>query len=109
MATPQCGAAQLGSLAATSRNAFSAAEYANECKSATARSKLFCNFLEQEVGNWTLPSFSGIGCSCSSMAASDFQSPHASQTKQTSTASIAGIIGFRGVTTFITTRLLRMI
>src|SRR5437879_13814225 len=109
MATPQCGAAQLGSLAAKSRNAFSAAEYANECKSATARSKLFCNFLEHEVGNWTLPSFSGMGCSCSSMAASDFQSPHASQTKQTSSASKARIIRYRDVTTLIITRLLRMI
>src|SRR5881227_3565070 len=92
IATPQCGAAQLGSLAATSRNAFSAAEYANECKSATARSTLFCTLLKHEVGNWTLPSFSGTGCSCSGMVASDCQSPHSSKTKQTSSASIARII-----------------
>src|SRR5437870_928425 len=109
MAMPQCGAAQLGSLAAKSRNAFSVAEYANECKSATARSKLFWNFLEHEVGNWTLPSFSGTGCSCSWMAASDFQSPHVSQTKQTSRASKARIIRFRGVTALIITLHLRMI
>src|SRR6266498_835814 len=109
MATPQCGTAQLGSLAATSRNAFSAAEYANECKSATARSKLFCTLLEHDVDNWRLPSFSGTGCSCSGMAASDCQSPHASQTKQTSSASIARIIRFRGVTTLIITHLLWMI
>src|ERR1700751_6323819 len=109
MATPQCGAAQLGSLAATSRNAFSAAEYANECKSATARSKPFCALLEHEVGNWTLPSFSGTGCSCSGTAASDCQSPHGSKPKQTTNAGITCIIRFRGVTTLIIRRLLWMI
>src|ERR1041385_3128871 len=101
MATPQCGTAQLGSLAATPRNSFSAAEYANEYKSATARSKLFCALLEHEVGNWTLPSFSGTGCSCSGTAASDCQSPHTSKTKQTRSASIARVIRFRGVGTLI--------
>src|SRR5437588_7001167 len=109
IATPQCGAAQLGSLAATSRNAFSAAEYANECKSATARSKLFCTLGEHEVANWTLPSFSGRGCSCSGMAASDCQPPHASKTEKTTSASTARIIRFRGVTTLIITGLLRII
>src|ERR1700746_1419410 len=101
MATPQCGAAQLASLVATSRNSFSAAEYANECKSATARSKVFCALLEHEVGNWTLPSFSGTGCSCSGTAASDCQLPHTSKTKQTRSASIARVIRFRGVTTLV--------
>ena len=109
MATPQCGAAQLGSLAATSRNSLSAAEYANECKSATARSKLFFDLLEQEVGNWTLPSFSGTGCSCSGTAAGDCQSPHVSKTKQTRSASVTRVIRFRGVTTLIIMRLLWMI
>src|SRR5438105_1425302 len=109
MAIPQCGAAQFGSLAATSRNSFSAAEYANECKSATARSKLFCTLLEHEVGNWTLPSFSGAGWSCSGMAASACQSPDATKTKKTSNADITRTIGFRGVTTLVMMRLLWMI
>src|SRR6516162_9099481 len=101
MARPQCGAAQLGSLAATSRNSFSAAEYANECKSATARSKLFCTLLEHEVGNWTLPSFSGTGCSCSRIAASNRRLPDASTTKQTSSVSRARVIRFRAATTLV--------
>src|SRR5947199_9456584 len=109
MATPQCGTAQLGSLAATSKNAFSAAEYANECKSATARSKLFCTLGEHEVANWTLPSFSGTGCSWSGMAASDCQPPHASKTKKITSASMARIIRFRCVTTLIITGRLRFV
>src|SRR6266700_2978442 len=94
MATPQCGAAQLGSLAATSRNAFSAAEYANECKSATARSKLFCTLLEHEVGNWTLPSFSGTGCSCSGIAAGECDSASTNHRKQRGSARVARSFGF---------------
>src|SRR5204862_4057566 len=42
MATPQCAVAQSGSLAIRSRKVFFAADYANECNSATARSNSFC-------------------------------------------------------------------
>src|SRR5438093_259776 len=82
--------AQFGSLAITSRNAFSAAEYANECKSATARSNSFCTSAEQEVGNFTTPSFSGTGWSCSPATANDSYAPHADQKRQIAKAVRTG-------------------
>ena len=63
MATPQWATAQFGSLAITSRNVFSAAEYAKECKSATARSNSGWTSAEQDVRKCTVPSLSGTGCS----------------------------------------------
>src|SRR5262249_26893463 len=54
--------AQLGSWRAMSVNFASALSYAKECSSATPRSKDFCTVGAQEVGNETVPSFSGSCC-----------------------------------------------
>ena len=55
-AIPHVAIAHWGSSLSTSRNAFSPAEYQNECSMATARSNAGCTFGSQLVGKDTLPS-----------------------------------------------------
>src|SRR5450631_1077043 len=55
---------------APSRNASADAVYANECSRASALSKAGLTAAWHDVGNVTVPSFSGVGCEwCSSSAA----------------------------------------
>src|SRR6266480_2635914 len=104
IAIPQCAIAHFGSALDTSRKAFSAAEYANECKSATARSKSFCTLAEQDVGNFTTPSFSGAGCSCSWPSADECQLANANHMRQRGSAQAARIGRFPTATALIITR-----
>src|SRR5262245_65216341 len=65
-AKPHLAIAHEGSLSATSRKVFSAAEYQNECSIATPRSNWACTLGSQELGKFTLPSCSAP---CAGMAA----------------------------------------
>ncbi len=53
---PNVAMAQPGSFSSTLRNAFSAAEYQNECSIANAGCNSACTLASQELANSTLPS-----------------------------------------------------
>jgi hypothetical protein len=56
MATPHQAMPQVGSAAATSVKAPTAASRWNECSNATARSNRGCTAAVQDVAKWTVPS-----------------------------------------------------